>query len=80
MFSQRLPNPPILPVVCTDNDDKVVSSCIVGVEEVRDYSKQAQTASEDDELIFAVKLVVKVLLIFLVLSALADLWSVYCIY
>jgi hypothetical protein len=65
VLSQRLANPDVLAIVCTDEQYKVVSGGIVRVEEVRDYAQEAEAPRQEDELIFFAKLFEDVLLKFL---------------
>lgn len=39
LLSQSLPDPTIFPVICTDDDDKVVAGRVKGMEEVGDNAK-----------------------------------------
>ena len=65
LLGQSLPDPPILPIVCTDDDDKVVAGRVKGMEEVGDYTKQSETTGKDDELILNIELSVEILLVLL---------------
>ena len=51
MLSQRLADPHILAFVCANEQDEVIASGVVGVQEVRDYAQQAEAARKEDELI-----------------------------
>ena len=73
MLGQRLANPHILALVCSDEQDEVVTSGIVRVQEVRDYAQQAEAAREDNQLIFLAQLLEDVLLEFLTSSVLSTL-------
>ena len=68
MLRQRLPNPPILPFISTDEDNEVTSSGVVGVEEVRDYAKETETTREDCKGVGGAEFGEDVLLIFLVVG------------
>lgn len=65
MFCERFANPAIFAFVCSKQNDEVVPSSIVGVEEVRDYSKKTKSAGKYNELIFGAKLTEDVLLVLL---------------
>jgi hypothetical protein len=65
VLSQRLTNPYILAIVCADEQYEVISGGIVRVEEVRDYTQEAEAPRQEDELIFFAKLFEDVLLKFL---------------
>lgn len=56
MFCQSFPKPSILPVVCSKYQYEVVSSRIVGVEEVRYQSEESETAGDDYKFIFVAEL------------------------
>lgn len=68
MLGERFANPAVLAVLCADEDDEVVAPGIVRVEEVSDYTEEAEAAGEQDELVFSAKLLKEVLLILLSLS------------
>jgi hypothetical protein len=52
MFREALSNPAIFALVCAEDDNQIVTSSVVGVQEIRDYAQEADTASKDDELVF----------------------------
>ena len=65
MLCERLANPYILALICANKQDEVVAGGIVGMKEVRDYTKQAEAARQKDELILFAQLFEDVLLEFL---------------
>jgi hypothetical protein len=65
MFGQRLADPHVLAVFGTNKQYEIIARGIVGVEEVRDYTQQAEAARQEDELIFFAQLIEDVLLKFL---------------
>lgn len=82
MFSQCLSNPPIFSLVCADNNDEVVSSSIVGMQEVGDKTKESKATREDNKLILVGEFGVEVLLIFLSLKldSIAYIPCVECVH
>lgn len=62
MLCQSLSNPTIFPLIGTDEDDKTVSSGVVSMQEVCDDAEEAQSASNDYELILLSKFAKDVLL------------------
>lgn len=62
MFGERFSDPVIFAVVSANEDDKVVTCSVVGVEEIRDKAQEAETAGEDEQLVFGAKVVEDVLL------------------
>jgi hypothetical protein len=65
VLRERLANPHILALVCTDEKDEVISGGIVGVEEVCDYAQKAEAAREEDQLILFAQFFEDLLLEFL---------------
>ena len=65
LLSQSLPDPAILPVICTDDDDEIVARRVKRMEEVGDDAKQSETSGKNDELILDIELLVEILLILL---------------
>ncbi len=65
MLSQRFSNPAIFSLVGPNNHHKVVSYCIVRVEEVGNDSEETQAASEYYEFVVGAEFLEEVLLVFL---------------
>ena len=73
MLCQRFSNPSILSFICPNYQDEVSAGRIVGVKEVRDESKEPQSAGYDDKFITNLpNLLEEFLLIFLQLLVNAN--------
>lgn len=55
----------IFPVICIDDQDQVIASGIVVMEQIRHQTEQAQAASQDNQLIFDPELGEDILLVLL---------------
>jgi hypothetical protein len=56
VLRERFADPYVLTLVCANKQYEVVSSSIVGVEEVRDYAQKAEATRKKDELILIAQL------------------------
>jgi hypothetical protein len=65
MLGQCFANPAIFSIFGTNYHNEVISSGIVGVEEVGDQAHQPEATGENDELIFCTELLEEGLLVFL---------------
>jgi hypothetical protein len=65
VLGERLANPDILAVVCTDKQDQVVPDSVVRMKEVCDDAQKAEASCKQNQLIFVAQLSEDVLLEFL---------------